>query len=175
MMELPLVLSVYHFWTGFQPIQKLQNGPPLAKRAVWGQNSHLGLWAVLKWPKCGAMGWLSVEPSRQSVWYCYQCSWSTLGHLWAFLPVRVFSVTIPTLVGGINNTQALSHPIHNVSLGNWWRFDHVWKQLFQKKQEKNRKFTFWPLSKKFCHYGGVRGGYRGPCHTLPYMLRYLFW
>ena len=43
---------------------------------------------------------------------------STLGHLLAFLPVRGFSVTIPTLVGGINDTQAVSHPIHNVSPGN---------------------------------------------------------
>ena len=43
---------------------------------------------------------------------------STFEHFWAFLPVKGFSVTIPILVGGINNTQALSYPIHNVSLGN---------------------------------------------------------
>ena len=43
---------------------------------------------------------------------------STLGHLLAFLPVRGFSVTISTLVGGTNHTQALSHPTHDVSLGN---------------------------------------------------------
>ena len=43
---------------------------------------------------------------------------STLGHLLAFLPVRGFSVAIPTLVGGINDTQAISQLIHNVSPGN---------------------------------------------------------
>ena len=44
---------------------------------------------------------------------------STLGHLLAFLPVRGFSVTIPTLMGGVNHTQGFIRPIHNVSLGNW--------------------------------------------------------
>ena len=43
---------------------------------------------------------------------------STLGHLLAFLSVRRFSVTIPTLVGGKNHTRVLTRPPHNVSLGN---------------------------------------------------------
>ena len=34
-MELTLVLSVDHFWMGFQPFQNMQNCPPSAKRAVW--------------------------------------------------------------------------------------------------------------------------------------------
>ena len=43
---------------------------------------------------------------------------STLGHLLAFLPVRGFSDTIPTLVGGKIHTPVLTCPLHNVSLGN---------------------------------------------------------
>ena len=36
----------------------------------------------------------------------------------AFLPVRVFSVTICALVGGVGLIHDLTHPTHNVSLGN---------------------------------------------------------
>ena len=38
--------------------------------------------------------------------------------IFAFLSVRVFSVTICALVGGVGLTHDLTHPTHSVSLGN---------------------------------------------------------
>ena len=41
MMDLTLVLSISHFWPGFQPILNMQNSPPRGKRAVLGKNCFL--------------------------------------------------------------------------------------------------------------------------------------
>ena len=45
-------------------------------------------------------------------------------------------------MGGINHTWALNHPYHKVSLGNWWRFDHVWKPLSRKNESNEEKSHF---------------------------------
>ena len=100
-----------------------------------------------KSPEYGAKGWRLVLPTWHSVSHCYWCSLSTFGHFWAFLPVKGFSVTIPTLAGGINHTRALNHPYHNVSLGNWWRFEHIYQPLLQRYKRKRGKITFWHISK----------------------------
>ena len=52
--------------------------------------------------------------------------------------------TNTALVEGINNTTGFIHPIHNVSLGNWWRFDHISNLLPHGKRRKQENITFLP-------------------------------
>ena len=59
----------------------------------------------------------------------------------------VLSVSIPPLVGGINNTKGFIHYIHNVSFGNWQRFDHVSNLLPQRKRRKQENITYFPCWK----------------------------
>ena len=116
-MNLTLVLSIYYFWTGFQPIQNMKNSLSSGKRALGGK--------ITFWPLGGLLmaqvlfkGLNFGKIIKAECLVLLLMFLSTLGHLLAFLPVRGFSVTIPTLVGGKNHTHVLTRTLHNVSLGN---------------------------------------------------------
>ena len=117
MVNLTLVLRIYYFWTGLQPIQNIQNSPPSGKRAFGGKIAFValgGLEIAQVWFKRLNIGRI-IKAECLVLLLMFL---STLGHLLAFLPEKGFSVTLPTLVGGKNHTHVLTRTLHNVSLGN---------------------------------------------------------
>ena len=81
------------------------------------------------------------------IWWIYHF-WARFWPYFNFADFRAyfgqFSVTIPSLVRGIYNTKGFIYSIHNVSLGNWWRFDHISNLHLHGKRRKQEKNTFLP-------------------------------
>ena len=67
-------------------------------------------------------------------------------HIWALLGLSpskgIFCHYTNTTGEGIKNTHARNYPYHKVSLGNWLRFNHVWKPLSRKNENNEEKSHF---------------------------------